>query len=410
MFNYNDNNIFSGYIKQLLSSFNLPTIRVVKQGIFLNKENYYIYNNKIIKVLKDIDLRNTTTVKLESTDYSIITDFTWGTKQTTNPKNLNFSRKLLITNNYYGTYTHEYLGDYLRFLKDYKQLNLMSLYNCFSNTLVNNLSINYGKDTSNNTLYFKTGQGYKVYKIPIRCFENYTIAIESAVPIELCCGYYGKTQLVDDNVIGISTYQKLNQCQFSKPFLYNKLLTLNLTPEQEKNLYLFIKLPFNNKSSIVVLEGNYCSFNNFIFNTTNNSVGPLLKYNRSVLNFENDNEAIDVALVSNLQLLKLNSGTSYPFADRLPEYLVGHTITNCDAIADNIKRVQVSLQNKFDKNTNMYNSFNYGIWQNKYRFYIYSLANQNNLLDTKQDILGYVDKDISSKLNDDNTNIYNKEN
>ena len=51
MLKYNDTSIFTGYIKQLLHSFNLPTIKIYKEGMFILEGNYYIYENKISKAL-----------------------------------------------------------------------------------------------------------------------------------------------------------------------------------------------------------------------------------------------------------------------------------------------------------------------------------------------------------------------
>ena len=68
--------------------------------------------------------------------------------------------------------------------------------------------------------------------------------------------------------------------------------------------------------------------------------------NKSVTNF--DETDIDVLPVneqkllpiSGLELLAGNTGVSYPFADRLLEYLLDNVITPIDDISDNIKRVQ----------------------------------------------------------------------
>ena len=69
--------------------------------------------------------------------------------------------------------------------------------------------------------------------------------------------------------------------------------------------------------------------------------------------------------ISKLQLLTLNTGESYPFADRLVEYLLGSAITSSDEIADNIKRVQKVL------NKNGYFFTIEGLWEPQMQKVIY---------------------------------------
>ncbi|MBP5468708.1 MAG: hypothetical protein J6Z11_05635 [Candidatus Riflebacteria bacterium] len=161
------------------------------------------------------------------------------------------------------------MGDYLRFQRDYNNINLMPLYNCFSDRPCNSLDISFGINGTKVTFNTKD-TNYKIYMLPIKLFQNYTIAIDSETPIELCCGLYGNYQDERDRFIAIpsKTYQKFTSCKFNKPFLYTKLadfcndsnLSAKLLTElaqNESDFKLFIKVAQNNTSTITVLEGNY---------------------------------------------------------------------------------------------------------------------------------------------------------
>ena len=156
-------------------------------------------------------------------------------------KLLNYTKRLILKNNVYDSYTHEYLGDYLRFQRDYNNLNLMPLYNCFSNRACENLKISgeitevitKGTKRENrvvtehktNFIFDTKDTNYKIYMVPVKLFQNYTIAIDSNQPIEMCCGIYNNYQDTRDKFENLPklTYQKINQSQFTKPFLYTKL-------------------------------------------------------------------------------------------------------------------------------------------------------------------------------------------
>ena len=62
------------------------------------------------------------------------------------------------------------------------------------------------------------------------------------------------------------TYKKIPFSDFKKPFIYNNLnkesLKVKDLAQHEDELKLFIKLPINNSTSIVVLEGEYLNTNN----------------------------------------------------------------------------------------------------------------------------------------------------
>jgi hypothetical protein len=122
---------------------------------------------------------------------------------------------------------------------------------------------------------------------------------------------------------------------------------------RESELKLFIKVPATNTSSIVVLAGDYRNFNDSIY-TRSSTKGWQYKANSTIANFETNKTYKESTLpelnsrefkpISKLQLLTLNTGISYPFADRLIEYLVMNVIVPNDATPDNIKRLQKVME------------------------------------------------------------------
>ena len=168
MINFNDNNVVTGYIKQLLHTFNLPSLRVYKEDTFLYDKGLYVKDNYICSY----NATNNQIIPLLPFNY--------------NKPILNYTKNLKITNTFYDSHTHEYLGEYLRFLRDYKHLDLMSMYNCFSNNICTNLNIN------NKYVFDSNDNNYKIYMLPVKCGAQYTIALDTDVPIELVCGLYKK--------------------------------------------------------------------------------------------------------------------------------------------------------------------------------------------------------------------------
>ena len=376
-----------------------------------------------------------------------VTSYSYGQKI------LNYTKNLQIQNTTYDSYTHEYLGDYLRFHRDFANINLMPLYNCFSNRACPHLDIVFKLDNNSESGYevkFKTDQSfetalYKYYMVPVKFFKNYTIAIESEASIEVCCCIYDEyhNTNVDFSEIPQLTYQCFGDMQFKSPVLYTQLQNLNnilLNPEndqndlcqQEDNLKLILKIPVNNKSSIVILEGDYTTYNDSAFvQVTDNSITDLdrdtlldlvevaeqkhspreilqilrnkkeantaektKQTNKTVINYDDITvcEFLANKLITPLQLLRTNTGESYPFADRLVEYLVGNAITVNEEIKDNIVRAKTIIS----ANCSVYAmDVSLGIWEPILQCLVYDYINKNkNTHDINHDILGFIDKDV----------------
>ena len=497
MFSFNNNHIFTGYLKQLLATVNLPTYKVYTNefarhlaqtgkedprvvesfgslGINRPIANInYLKNNEICSLQYDFK-NNKTSWKSHSLFYYDKDKHVPGA-----------TRRLKSLGPSYDTKTHEYLGDFLRFLRDYYNVNLMSLYNCFNNKICSNidfkLKLNRESEENSKTVVFDSSDPkFHIYAFPVKLFSDYTIAIDCCYGIELFCGIYKTTLEGSSRCIDLfnRTYQKIDKTMFNQPFVYDKLNVKYWTAEKElskiiksegrdpilvledpdsisrydlinreQDLKLFIKVPTTCKSSITILEGDFSTYNDLTYlpnkeqsnnelegtvciNPKNNewlykpysanqNINKITRWkyvaNRSIVNFDNkvDLNSTNFRPISKLQLLALNTGESYPFADRLIEYLSGSAITPVDGIADNIKRVQeVMSQN------NHYFKIN-GIWENKIQKIAYDyMANagpirydpeKNKLIDKRlgmhpnvgynsksalYDTLGYIDKDI----------------
>lgn len=325
MFKFDNTHIFTGYLKQLLSSVNIPTCKIYtaefanylkKHGTedprVLESFDTLVYTGKNEKG-EELKTKTRTATHFTYIKNNEFYNYFWNYKQ--NAPKLNhtntswkqasnafydkakrapgLTRALKSSGSSYDTTTHEYLGEYLRFLRDYYDVNLMSLYNCFNNKIYNNI---YFKPTKvdiekypglKNVVFDSQDSKYKIYAFPVKLFANYTIALDSP-EIEMFCGFY-KVSLETPIDLVAKTYTKIRRPLFNQPFIFNKLdvkywnfdlessstvdgrlpliddetTTRYDIAKREQDLKLFIKVPTTCKSSIVVLEGDFRHFNDF---------------------------------------------------------------------------------------------------------------------------------------------------
>lgn len=440
MLTFNNNHIFTGYLKQLLASYPLTKYRVCNQahpetwiaslpasigGKFPQTDVYYLkdaliqkwqyYANTDTYVWQPIKANFTDIKNAETSDH-----YQW----LQGVKDLNHTKTLRVNNNLYDSYTHEYLGDFLRFIRDYHGLNLMPLYNCFSNKLATSLDVVVYDYTNTPIAHFDAQDArYKIYAVPVKLFKEYTIAIECDGMIECCVGVYNQhTKAVTSNYnqeasvlaweygekvltkLHTLTYKHFANMRFTQPILLTTLLRdclnelaslqvfganrqLGLLANMQQDLCLFLKVPATLQSSIVVLQGNYVSNNDR--SITNGSV---IDNNRSIINFQHvATTTMDTqSLKTPLQLLRINTGTSYPFSDRLVEYMLGQTITPLQTIGDNVRRIRHVLDTGIRKNK-QYS----GIWSPVLQSILYNWATKTPNAGLFQSF-GFVDKDLQS--------------
>ena len=370
MIKFNDENIFVGEIKQLLSYFNLPNFPIYSKDVNYSEGQFYLKNNTVYVIKNGVETK--------------VSNYYF------NKELLNLTRNLEIRNLIYDTYTHVYLGEFLRFIRDYLNLDLMSLYNCFTNKTANNININ-----KNNIIFNSNSTDCVIFEIPIKYDKQYTIAIDCSTKIELLpCILTDNSLKIKDEDIYVNNYQTISNSLFKKPFIYSSPKKQDLGRvnwyEKERNLKLLLKVPSNCTSSIVILEGDYRLNANVIIST---------HYKEKVTKvvFDNNKNISKLTLPTKSQLLYLNTKTVNLLADKLVAYLLQNVITHIDAVTNNIKYVQHKLieMGYLDKNKNMY----FGVWDDNIRKAIYQLAKNTSIKNTKIidnsfDLLFYVDKDI----------------
>lgn len=477
MLTFNNTHIFTGYLKQLLSTYQLPTCKVYTSDFAQHYESTGSEDPRIVESIHTLSANRPATQVNYIKSNGIYRYFCDYKNSSNKPKwektaisvfepnrhILGLTKTLNSYGNVYDTKTHEYLGDYLRFLRDYYDVNLMSMYNCFTNKIYNNVHCVLEEEVRKDTLDGKEtttiirpklkissyDPDYHIYAFPVKLFSNYTIALDCSKGIELFCGFY-RTSLdissMRNQDLIKRTYRKVTPTLFSQPFLYDALDVKNWTREyelesideldgtkrlldsstisrldilnREQDLKLFLKVPTSCKSSIVVLEGDYIGFNDSMYLPQTDTTGKVTwKYqiNSWITNFDKEQpDLLNTCIfkpISKLQLLAFNTGESYPFADRLIEYLVGSAITPLDEVSDNIKRTQ----NVIRQNGHRFSID--GVWENKIQKIIYDqlmnagpieLDQAGSVVDKRQgvfnrlghstrsifyDILGYVDKD-----------------
>ena len=269
----NDDTLFVGQIKQLLYEFNLPNCSVGFKNPAANK---HFIANGYINLWKET--KNKQTGKSSFT-YEKICPYKY------NKKYLNLTTTLPTRNLIYDRETHRYLGRYLRFIRDFRNVNLMCMYNCFDgeifdgDVLVTRKLIKSDSVDSKTSIRFRNDvDGFCIYSVPID-FQKLTMRVSDGNMIYAC--------MTKDSIdMKKSTAEaKLNQALMDAtlmkfhanevinfdPGKYLKLKLSKTKDESEfnlsdilefiakniKNLRLLLRVAKKDNINISVLEGTY---------------------------------------------------------------------------------------------------------------------------------------------------------
>ena len=389
------NTIETKFIKSMLSSIPLPIYNTISDGDYLIEGCMYVYNNNIIRctrsglirterqegLLCSPDVLCSSSILVSANGairlpakYEIVRSYTLGERLPT------VTHSYINRYGYYEGSTHRYLGDYLRCYRDFTGIDLMPFYNCYNYENAKTFYFSGGKIVDGKNDF------YSVYLIPIKFNRTYTVAIDCDTLISYSAVLHGSLGLIPNNGNSSDKYMtsqlgdsihNVTIPRFNEPFTYRIETADKNIYQHEKFLYLAIQVPSTNKSSVVVLEGNYVETAKKEINAEELSKLTLKKANSIML--------------SKLSLLRINDGNIYAFSDRIIEYLLLNVISSDDEISKNVYRTQkqLNLDNRGDT-TN-------GVWDRKMRYMMYR-SYVNDRLTDPVDINGFVDKDMESFL------------
>ena len=386
-----ENTIIFKLIKSILADTYLPTMSTCKPGDYIVQGYTYATYDSIIKCKKSGYYRIPTYDREEGQKIAEVDKVSTYLPGRFYPK---FTEAFIAEQDFYDTKIHEWLGRYLRFLRDIKEVDLMPYYNLFSESYIPNMRIDEDGP------YSIVQDLYKVAKIPIKYNKTYTIAIDCPSQVWVCPIFLAKDNILvykgdtGDSDISITekflenrnlSITKVNT-SFKDPFTFSVPYKGKTEKDEydyyqfERNLYMLIQIPANNQSSIVILEGDY----------TNSNSNPNNIINMEELNSKITNHKLNDVLTSKLTLLQMNNQVKYPFSNRLIEYLLGNAIDCNEENGDNVERIQKRLPFTF------LNKFVYGVWDKYTRVKSYRNSFDSQRIELK-DINGYIDKD-SEKL------------
>lgn len=388
MIKLNDNNIFIGHIKQLLKDFNLPSCTIITED---NVDENFVSGKHYIKGSQ---------LYLSDGEGSLVRKITYNYGK----KYLNLTSNLEINNLIYDRETHRYLGKYLRFLRDQKHVDLMSMYNCFDGeTFSKNITITIGNDKE---IVFKNDDNYIVYQIPIT-LNSLNLKMFDGCEIQL--GIY-----IDANDTYVEGSTKKSCKDFVLEKTYKTMRTTNIFKyDALVTLLQSLKDPTSTNAARTILK-------DFILNNVDKMyllVKVLKSDLKSMVILEDSKEYEYVDSKSVWQKPRASTIIKYPTLQVFPQLFSNENLDNNYLLADRL--VEYLTENVICPLSNMHdiNRFHavvdenptklpiksidriYGYWtKSDTDNVIYLMRKNRDYIYNIYDMLGYVDKDIENLI------------
>ena len=411
---FNSNTMLTKCIKNILATTYIPYVKVWKPGDPIVNNTLYISDGYIIKSHNEINSENAVISPLDTNYFTVIEPYVRGKFYK------GISSNYISNTSIYDSNTHAHLGQYLRTIRDIDGINLMPYYNCWGGAYSDAIRIKTSIESQDGESIIKTrliqnnnkNDGLKVLLIPIKFDTSYTIYVNNNTPTYLAATYYdginilnSSMQLLSNEDIIIDRIAK-NQPYVLKGVSSKSGMLSNSSNLKEEYLYLFMQLPENDSSSVVVLEGDYSDWKVFANNNLSKTYYGISVDDIDVDSgkYKIDDNIFEQYFKSGIMLNNNAAMQNYAFSDRLVEYLLLNVIDKNDTIDSNIARIQ---QYASSNNSLIYNGLQLdlsnshkGVWDRKLRKFCYDVARSVELAPDVAyisplsfDINGYVDKD-----------------
>lgn len=385
---FNNINLESRFIKNILQNTYIPTLPIVTDGDFIVSGVEYCFKNHLIRCITTGRVtssaavvegvvyvprhpeKNPLIVSPSASDSIVCApDFICGVgvrkatytiiEKISSDKNLsglNYAYKSHTDK--YDSETHKHLGNYLRWYRDSYGVDLLPFYNCFCGETYTLTQI---KD---NHLTDEYDSSKTVHIVPIHLNKRYTVFINSQHTVSMCGTFLNNNgrvlnPLKDDrkymDEFLDNTVLQYESLSFHTPITYEMNTADPQLMSYNNNFYLIIQMNSSNFCPIVVLEGDYKANHSRLVTSTE-------RYN------DNANVNIDYSLFKppvNPSLTLAPTSFYTPYSPRLIEYLTENVITNIDDIPKNILRIQDSLNMGYDGDLN-------DVWSDEMRFLVYN--------------------------------------
>lgn len=291
----------SRFIKALLYTTYICQYKAVRKYDIIISGIKYLYNSNIILCTRTGRIE-------EDAQYSVVTHY----------NNITVNRQIasnyLSQERYYDSDTHDRLGEYLRYYRGTKNIDLMPLYNCFNN------SYNSSYIITDTGLSPRLNNSSKVLQVPIKFNTTYTIAIDCASKVMIAPAFIkdedylfsGDINLTDELLFDQSLIKNYPSLSFNNPITYEVSNIYPKFQKYEKHLKLLIQIPYRCDSSCVVLEGNYTNIS--AHNTINTQVVDFydVKYLLPESRIKGDVDGDGYITTSDLSLVQQNiAGITY---------------------------------------------------------------------------------------------------